>query len=416
MTSVSRMENVFNGIVSYCTSNMEVICNLLEIYKGLKKPILIEATANQVNQDGGYTGMTPIDFSNRVRALAEAKDFPLENLILGGDHLGPLTWKNYPEEVAMFKAKKLIHAFVEAGFQKIHLDTSMKLATDDTFGQLSLEKIANRGCDLFLIAEEVSKGKENNCFYTIGSEVPIPGGEVVSQISVTKKEDVKKTVEAYRQVFFQRGVSEEQWQKIKAIVVQPGVEFSTDTKISFDKSQATDLADLMQHDLSGFVYEGHSTDYQSRDNLKAMVASGIKILKVGPALTFAYRAVLDKLEIIEKELMGIELSNFNNNLNKVMNATTKYWSNYYHKDMSFNHGSSYLDRERYYLVDDNVIESIKKLKSNVDKYSTESQRYKWFPREFSDYESCAFKGGFSDFVILKAIEFEVSKYEYAICE
>ena len=35
-------------------------------------PVLIEATCNQVNQEGGYTGMTPADFRTYVLGIADA--------------------------------------------------------------------------------------------------------------------------------------------------------------------------------------------------------------------------------------------------------------------------------------------------------------------------------------------------------
>ena len=36
-------------------------------------PIVIEATCNQINQFGGYTGLLPKDFSKKIRSLATVK-------------------------------------------------------------------------------------------------------------------------------------------------------------------------------------------------------------------------------------------------------------------------------------------------------------------------------------------------------
>ncbi|MEX6368996.1 class II D-tagatose-bisphosphate aldolase, non-catalytic subunit [Providencia huaxiensis] len=41
--------------------------------------LLIEATSNQVDQFGGYTGMTPADFFNYVVEKAEKSIFPLNS-------------------------------------------------------------------------------------------------------------------------------------------------------------------------------------------------------------------------------------------------------------------------------------------------------------------------------------------------
>ena len=38
--------------------------------------LLVEATCNQVNQDGGYTGMRAADFRSFVTGLAAARGLP----------------------------------------------------------------------------------------------------------------------------------------------------------------------------------------------------------------------------------------------------------------------------------------------------------------------------------------------------
>ena len=116
--------------------------------------VLIEATANQCDQFGGYTGMTPADFKKEVYELAEKVGFDLHKLYLGGDHLGPLTFAERKEEEAMKLAEDLIRAYVLAGFTKIHLDTSMRVADDDVNVPLSNETIARRGARLARVAED----------------------------------------------------------------------------------------------------------------------------------------------------------------------------------------------------------------------------------------------------------------------
>lgn len=115
---------------------------------------LVEATANQVNQNGGYTGMTPADFYAFLGHIAEDEAFPVENLLCGGDHLGPLTWQNLPEEQAMNNAEELVRSYVLAGFSKIHIDTSMRVADDNPNERLSDVTIARRGAQLAAVAED----------------------------------------------------------------------------------------------------------------------------------------------------------------------------------------------------------------------------------------------------------------------
>lgn len=54
----------------------------------LGRPALIDATCNQVNRDGGYTGMTPADFRRFVEETADRAGCDKATVILGGDHLG----------------------------------------------------------------------------------------------------------------------------------------------------------------------------------------------------------------------------------------------------------------------------------------------------------------------------------------
>jgi len=71
-------------------------------------PTVIEATCNQVNPEGGYTGMTPSDFMTWLTGMADEAGVPMDQLILGGDHLGPNPWKYEPIEQAMEKACELV--------------------------------------------------------------------------------------------------------------------------------------------------------------------------------------------------------------------------------------------------------------------------------------------------------------------
>ena len=144
-------ENV--GIFSVCTSNEYVIEASMERVIDKDLDLLIESTANQVNQDGGYTGMKPKDFVNYVYKIADKVNFPKDRIILGGDHLGPLTWTKLTQEEAMEKAKVLIRDYVLAGFTKIHIDTSMPIYDDLDKGVFGDDLIAERAAILCNVAE-----------------------------------------------------------------------------------------------------------------------------------------------------------------------------------------------------------------------------------------------------------------------
>ncbi|OWY83964.1 class II D-tagatose-bisphosphate aldolase non-catalytic subunit, partial [Raoultella ornithinolytica] len=164
------------GLYSVCCSNEQVLRAAMHVALAHGTVLLVEATSNQVDQFGGYTGMTPPQYRDYVGTLADEEGFPLERLILGGDHLGPNAWQKRPAAEAMTHARVLIEAYVAAGFHKIHLDCSMSCADDPV--PLPDAIVAARSAELAEIAERTAA--EHGLpppVYVIGTEVPIPGGE-----------------------------------------------------------------------------------------------------------------------------------------------------------------------------------------------------------------------------------------------
>ena len=113
------------GIYSVCSAHETVLkAGMLQAIDD-NSILLIESTSNQVNQDGGYTGMRPHNFAAFVGRLAQEMDFDSSMILLGGDHLGPNAWRHLPSGEAMKRAKILVHEYVKAGYQKIHLDIGL---------------------------------------------------------------------------------------------------------------------------------------------------------------------------------------------------------------------------------------------------------------------------------------------------
>jgi len=366
------------GIYSACTANSHVLKAVMQCAALAGQPALIEATANQVDQNGGYTGMTPSMFVQYVRDIAQEMDFPFDKVILGGDHLGPLTRMNQPQSEAMLFAEELVREYVSAGFTKIHLDTSMRLLDDDASVPLDDEVIARRGARLCVVAETAYAARlikypdAGQPVYIIGSEVPIPGGaqEHEEGVCVTRPADCKKTLAAFEQAYISNGL-EDAWKRVIGLVVQPGVEFGDSDVFVYDREKASDLTESLKNWPQG-VFEGHSTDYQPREALRAMVEDGIAILKVGPALTFGLREALFSLEMMEKELYfgrSCHFSNFQEVFEQAMLDQPANWKKHYHGDafeLHFARKFSYSDRARYYLPDSKVDESIRILIRNIN--------------------------------------------------
>ena len=365
------------GIYSVCSANPFVIKAALRRGLQTKTPVLIEATSNQVNQYGGYTGMLPEDFKKFVYDIAKEENYPIENIILGGDHLGPLTWTHLNEDEAMKEASKLIELYVLAGYTKIHIDTSMRLNDDDVNSLLSTEVIAKRGALLAKVAEdaykEVLKNNPNAVapVYIVGSEVPIPGGSTAAVdegVQVTKVEDFKSTYNTFEKSFKENNLNDA-WDNVIAIVVQPGVEEKDTGCTEYDRIKAKDLMESIK-EYSNVVFEGHSTDYQTKQALRELVEDGVGVLKVGPGLTFAAREALFALAFAEKEQYkdtDVVQSNFMEVLDEAMLANPKNWQKHYHgnkQEIALKRKYSFSDRSRYYMPTENVSKAINILMNN----------------------------------------------------
>lgn len=363
------------GIYSVCTANGPAIESALEFARDHHAPVVIESTANQVDQFGGYTGMKPVDFREYVYSLADKVGLERNRVILGGDHLGPLTWTDKNEKEAMELAEVLVYEYVRAGFTKIHLDTSMRVADDSTEERLSDETIARRSAMLAKKAleafEDLKKENPDAVFpaFIIGSEVPIPGGsqEEEDDLQVTSVEDFETTYQVFKDTFEKHDVMDV-FNAVIGIVVQPGVEFGDADIHEYDREKAAELSQTLKEKYPQLVFEGHSTDYQTPENLRMMVEDGINILKVGPALTFAYREALFALSHIE-DLLVEEPSNFVDVLEASMMKNPHNWEKHYHgneKELFLKRKFSYSDRARYYIPQTEVQEAIATLIKNID--------------------------------------------------
>ena len=359
------------GIYSACTASEQVLGAVMAASKAYDTPALVEATANQCNQFGGYTGMTPADYVRFIHSIAGKVGCDTSLLILGGDHLGPLTWTNEPESAAMEKACELVRQYVAAGFTKIHLDTSMRLADDDKAERLPDEVIAARAAKLALVCESEAERTNNYPVYVIGSEVPIPGGaqEEEDGVAVTTPADFEATYEAFRSAFHAAGL-DDAFSRVVGVVVQPGVEFGDDVVLEYNRAAAAALTSaLKKQRYSGLVFEGHSTDYQPPQNLREMVQDGIAILKVGPALTFYFREAIFALADIERELNIPDSSDFKAVLEDLMLSQPKDWAKYYRgteKELKFKRQYSLSDRSRYYFPHPRIQAAIAQLYRNID--------------------------------------------------
>ncbi len=364
-SAVIRLENTLRGNRQSGKGGTYAVCSAhpavteAALQQSLKDGSLlhVESTSSQVNQYGGYTGSTPSQFAHWIRSAAKEAGLPADRILLGGDHLGPFPWRNEASSSALEKGCKLVDDCVAAGYQKIHLDASMACADDPNTG-VPETTIATRAAIMCQAAEHAHQqlpAGSPQPIYVIGTEVPAPGGESndTAAPAVTRAEHVHRTLQVFRNAFADRRL-ESAWERVIALVVQPGVDFGANSIFDYDRSKAESLsAALASH--PGLVFEAHSTDFQSQAALTQMVEDHFAILKVGPWLTFAYREAVLALSAIERELLrntpARPISQVREALEAAMLSDPSHWQSYYHGDedeVRRDRIYAYSDRCRYY--------------------------------------------------------------------
>jgi D-tagatose-1,6-bisphosphate aldolase subunit GatZ/KbaZ len=358
-----------SGIYSVCSAHRLVLEAAFAQATQDKSLLLIEATCNQVNQEGGYIGMTPVQFRDYVFSIAKYMSFPRERLILGGDHLGPNPWRDGSAQTAMEKACIMASAYAAAGFSKIHLDASMPCGDDPLV--LTNEVIAERAARLCEAVEAAVHSLSVKPVYVIGTEVPTPGGaKEKMEIEVTTIVNLQNTLDLHQQAFSRMKLLSA-WDRVVGVVVQPGVEFDHEAVTDYAPAEALALAQFIL-DHKGIVFEAHSTDYQTATSLRQLVSDHFAILKVGPELTFVMREAIFGLARIEEEWIDCDRrSHIRAIIERVMVERPENWKAYYHgeeRQMQIARAYSLSDRIRYYWPNAEISKALEVLIENLGKY------------------------------------------------
>jgi D-tagatose-1,6-bisphosphate aldolase subunit GatZ/KbaZ len=360
--SIARAHGGTRGITAVCSAHPLVIEAAMLEAVGDDESVLIEATCNQVNHEGGYTGMTPAAFRTEVLRIAERVGLPRARIILGADHLGPSPWRDRPADEAMAQAEAMVTAFAAAGYEKIHLDTSMGCRDEPT--SLPDSTTAKRAARLAAIAEQAALRAGTTPRYIVGTEVPTPGGAVegIAQLLVTKPESALATYEAHKRAFADEK-AEAAFERVIALVVQPGVEFGSDDVVVYEPERAQGLVATLAK-MPGLVFEAHSTDFQPPKSLGELVRDGFAILKVGPGLTFALREALYALDCMAARLDSSWRHCLMSAMERVMLADPTHWQSHYRGNDAEQHvlrHFGYSDRIRYYWPSSVAQETVERL-------------------------------------------------------
>jgi D-tagatose-1,6-bisphosphate aldolase subunit GatZ/KbaZ len=297
--------------------------------------------------------MTPADFAERMTHLAADNGLSRERVLLGADHLGPYLWHQLPATTAMAHARALTRAFVAAGYRKLHLDTGRGCA-DDPPGRLPVKLAVQRAAALCRTAEAAARHFHRPApWYVIGTEVPAPGGSLGQNkaMSVTDPQELKTELAYYEKAFSREGVGQA-WERMIAVVVQPGVDFDDHRAAAYHPEAAEALSAFHDQLPGAMTFEIHAADYQTPPALQQMVRDHFTLLKIGPCLTFALREALFALAHIENELPGrIHRSNLMAVMERLMRTHPEHGNALYpgtEQEQRYLRRYGLRDRIRYY--------------------------------------------------------------------
>jgi len=159
------------------------------------------------------------------------------------------------------------------------------------------------------------------------------------------------------------------WDRVIALVVQPGVEFDHDAVVNYEPTKAANLTAWLRGQPEAIVFEAHSTDYQLPHAYLELVRDGFAILKVGPALTFAMREAMAALEDIESQLVvEPQRSRLSKAIEKTMLHEPDNWQPYYPgtpEQQKLLRRYSYSDRVRYYWGRPEIAAAVRRLVKNL---------------------------------------------------
>ena len=275
-------------LLAACPNSAAVITASLRAAKRNNAPIKFAATLNQVDIDGGYTGLTPKQFVQIVRQEARAIHFT-GPVIVAVDHGGPWlkdlhTKERWSYDDSMNAVKKSFEAAVEAGYDLIHVDPTIDI-TLPKGETISIDVVAERTIELIVSTEKFRRsGNFPRIAYEVGTE-EVHGGladmKVFNRFLTLLKDGLKTN-----------NLSDV-WPCF--IVGKVGTDLHTST---FDPEVAGELT--VAAAVFGSVIKGHYSDNVT--NPEAYPASGMGGANVGPEFTECEYDALMELYDVEQNL------------------------------------------------------------------------------------------------------------------
>jgi len=288
LDKISEEHNESITLLAVCPNSISVVRSALRSAKSFNAPLVFAATLNQVDLDGGYTMWTQRGFVNVVRHEAEKIGFD-GPIIVALDHGGP--WlkdrhviENWSFDEAMDWVKKSLVACLEAGYDHLHIDTTV----DKTLPKgknLRIETVAERALELISYVEDVRRRRNlPRISYEVGTE-EVHGG-------LTDLKTFEKFLKLLKEGLSRMGLSDV-WPCF--IVGNVGTDLHTS---EFNPETAKKLAYIARR--YGTHIKGHYTDYVNKPQEYPRVGMGGA--NVGPEFSQVEFEALEQLTKIEEEL------------------------------------------------------------------------------------------------------------------
>ena len=258
-------------IFAACPNSLSVIRAALKSAKRCNAPIKFAATLNQVDIDGGYTGLTHKEFVNTIRLQSRTINLG-SPVIVAIDHGGP--WlkdvhnrEKWGYDKTLAAVKVSFEEAIKAGYDLIHVDPTIDI-TLPKGENISIDLVAGRTLELIEHSEKFRK--KNNLpriSYEVGTE-EVHGGLADMSVFIRFLELLKEGLK-------QRGISDA-WPCF--VVGKVGTDLHTTT---FDSEVAVKLTETAKK--YGSLIKGHYSDNVT--NPEAYPESGMGAANIGPEFT-----------------------------------------------------------------------------------------------------------------------------------
>jgi tagatose-1,6-bisphosphate aldolase non-catalytic subunit AgaZ/GatZ len=281
---LKKETGIARTIFAACPNSSAVIRASLHSAKRNNAPIKFAATLNQVDLDGGYTGLTQEQFVKTIRQEAKAIHFT-GPVIIAIDHGGP--WlkdlhnrEKWTYENTMRAVKKSFEAAIAAGYDLIHVDPTIDITLPK--GEIiSIEVVAERTVELIAHTENFRRrGNYPRVAYEVGTE-EVHGG-------LADMEVFNKFFQLLKQGLHKHDLNDV-WPCF--VVGKVGTDLHTST---FDPEVAEQLTKVAS--IYGSVIKGHYSDNVT--NPEAYPLSGMGAANVGPEFTEReYEGLMELCEV-----------------------------------------------------------------------------------------------------------------------